>query len=85
MLGMSLCLIAVLQLGGLQVPVNNYLTSRLAPQVQSLDHSATLLASTVTRLDELVRRLERNEAAIADHERRLNAIETWRARTRPRQ
>lgn len=69
MFGTTICLVAMLQLGGLQVPFTNWLTSQITPQVRSLDESVARLSAVISRiesvetktkdLDERIRRIER--------------------------
>ena len=68
MFGTTICLVAMLQLGGLQVPFTNWLTSQIAPQVKSLDES-------VTRLSVMVSRIEKLESGAAANEGRLKRLE----------
>ena len=51
MFGTTLCFVAMLQLGGLQVPFTNYLTAQLQPQVKELNHSVEALKSVVARIE----------------------------------
>ena len=68
-LGVAIALIAVLQLGGLAVPVNNYLTSQLQAPLKQLDLSVDKLQSIISRLDGVEVRAERSEKRIQELEK----------------
>lgn len=77
LLGVSICFIAILQLGGLAVPVNNYLTAQLSPQVRSLETSISELRGIINRIEVL-------EAAKAAAEARLHGLDVAKTATETR-
>ncbi len=82
MFGTTICLVAMLQLGGLQVPVTNYLTAQLRPQMVDLAHSVEALRNIVSRVEAvesaqglLSHRTAVNEVKIDELDRRAQRIE----------
>ena len=53
MFGTTICLVAMLQLGGLQVPVTNWLTSQMQRPVADLNKSIAALQLIVARIETL--------------------------------
>lgn len=82
MFGTTICFVAMLQLGGLQVPFTNFLTAQLAPKVVELGASIERLNSIVARIERLevadqetTKRVRKNEVDIEDATRRVLRVE----------
>lgn len=69
MFGTTICLVAMLQLGGLQVPVTNWLTSQMAPQVKDLRESVVHLQLIVSRIEAAESRIGRGEQRLIELEK----------------
>ena len=67
MFGTTICFVAMLQLGGLQVPFMNWLTGQMQKPVDDLNKS-------VAALQQVIVRLERVESVQASTEGKINTL-----------
>jgi hypothetical protein len=75
MFGTTICFVAMLQLGGLQVPFTNFLTAQMIAPVQRLDESVNKLSHVVERIAAVERQQASQGSRQDDLSRDIKGVE----------
>lgn len=76
MFGTTVCFVSMLQLGGLQAPFTNWITSQISSQVKDREDTSARLGSIISRIENLEVRIHDLDNRIRRIERKLSDSQT---------